>query len=40
MLCLTSQRESQDFLGTVTTILWPVRFIDLTPIENTWDYLG
>ncbi|GFX23429.1 transposable element Tcb2 transposase [Trichonephila clavipes] len=31
-------RVSQDFLCTVTTLLWPVRSPDLSPIEHIWDH--
>nr|XP_042898564.1 uncharacterized protein LOC122269446 [Parasteatoda tepidariorum] len=33
-------RVSQDFLRTVTTLPWPARSPDLSPIGNIWDYLG
>ncbi|GFV62054.1 transposable element Tcb2 transposase [Trichonephila clavipes] len=33
-------RVSQVCLGTVTTLLWPARPPDLSPIENIWDHLG
>ncbi|GFX86275.1 transposable element Tcb2 transposase [Trichonephila clavipes] len=31
---------SQDCLRTVTALLWPVRSLELSPIEHIWDYLG
>ncbi|GFX97043.1 transposable element Tcb1 transposase [Trichonephila clavipes] len=31
---------SQDCLRTVTTLPWPARFLDLSPIEHIWDHLG
>ncbi|GFW87317.1 transposable element Tcb2 transposase [Trichonephila clavipes] len=33
-------RVSQDYLHTATTLPWPVRSPDLSPIENIWDHLG
>ncbi|GFV06591.1 transposable element Tcb2 transposase [Trichonephila clavipes] len=33
-------RASQDCLSTVTTISWPARFPDFSPIEHIWDHLG
>ncbi|GFX90200.1 transposable element Tcb1 transposase [Trichonephila clavipes] len=33
-------RVSQDFLRTVTTLPWPARCPDLSPIEHIWDHLG
>ncbi|GFW88731.1 putative transposable element [Trichonephila clavipes] len=33
-------RVSQDCLLTVTTLPWPARSPDLSPIENIWDHLG
>ncbi|GFX10556.1 transposable element Tcb2 transposase [Trichonephila clavipes] len=30
----------QDCLRTVTTLPWPARFPDLSPIERFWDHLG
>ncbi|GFU72085.1 transposable element Tcb2 transposase [Trichonephila clavipes] len=33
-------RVSQDCLCTVTTLPWPARSPDLSPIENIWDHLG
>ncbi|GFW89308.1 transposable element Tcb1 transposase [Trichonephila clavipes] len=33
-------RVSEDCLRTVTTLLWPARSLDLSPIEHIWDYLG
>ncbi|GFY32169.1 transposable element Tcb2 transposase [Trichonephila clavipes] len=33
-------RLSQDYHRTVTTVLWPARSTDLSPIEHIWDYLG
>ncbi|GFV65471.1 transposable element Tcb1 transposase [Trichonephila clavipes] len=33
-------RVSQDDLRTVTTLPWPVRSPDLSPIEHSWDHLG
>ncbi|GFV35531.1 transposable element Tcb1 transposase [Trichonephila clavipes] len=33
-------RVSQDCLLTVTTLPWPARFSDLSPIEPIWDHLG
>ncbi|GFW84105.1 transposable element Tcb1 transposase [Trichonephila clavipes] len=33
-------RVSQDYLRTVTTLPWPARSSDLSPIEHTWDHLG
>ncbi|GFV07810.1 transposable element Tcb1 transposase [Trichonephila clavipes] len=33
-------RVSQNCLRTVTTLPWPVRSPDLSPIEHIWDNLG
>ncbi|GFW69730.1 transposable element Tcb2 transposase [Trichonephila clavipes] len=33
-------RVSQDCLHTVTTLLWPARSLDMSPIEHIWDHLG
>ncbi|GFW49391.1 transposable element Tcb1 transposase [Trichonephila clavipes] len=33
-------RVSQDCLRTVTTLPWPARSSDLSPIEHIWDHLG
>ncbi|GFX11868.1 transposable element Tcb2 transposase [Trichonephila clavipes] len=33
-------RVSQDRLRSVTTLPWPARFSDLSPIEHIWDHLG
>ncbi|GFU44501.1 transposable element Tcb1 transposase [Trichonephila clavipes] len=33
-------RVSQDCLRTVTTLTWPGRSPDLSPIEHIWDHLG
>ncbi|GFW06615.1 transposable element Tcb2 transposase [Trichonephila clavipes] len=33
-------RVSQDCLHTVTTLPWPARSPDLSPIEYIWDHLG
>ncbi|GFV84223.1 transposable element Tcb2 transposase [Trichonephila clavipes] len=33
-------RMSQDCLHTVTTLPWPARSPDLSPIEHIWDHLG
>ncbi|GFV52306.1 transposable element Tcb2 transposase [Trichonephila clavipes] len=33
-------RVSQDCLRTVTTLSWPARSPDLSPIEQIWDHLG
>ncbi|GFX20716.1 transposable element Tcb1 transposase [Trichonephila clavipes] len=33
-------RLSQDCLHTVTTLHWPARSPDLSPIEHIWDHLG
>ncbi|GFV01602.1 transposable element Tcb2 transposase [Trichonephila clavipes] len=33
-------RVSQDCLRTVTTLPWPGRSPDLSPIEHIWDHLG
>ncbi|GFV35506.1 transposable element Tcb1 transposase [Trichonephila clavipes] len=33
-------RVSQDCLLTATTLPWPARFPDLSPIEHIWDHLG
>ncbi|GFX14620.1 transposable element Tcb2 transposase [Trichonephila clavipes] len=30
----------QDCLRTVTTLPWPIRSPDLTPIKHIWDILG
>ncbi|GFX24890.1 transposable element Tcb2 transposase [Trichonephila clavipes] len=37
---MTAQRESQDCLRTVTTLLWPAQSADLSPFEHIWDNLG
>ncbi|GFU98996.1 transposable element Tcb2 transposase [Trichonephila clavipes] len=37
---LQTSRVSQDWLCTVTTLPWPARFPDLSPIEHIWDHLG
>ncbi|GFX49773.1 transposable element Tcb2 transposase [Trichonephila clavipes] len=33
-------RVSQDCLRTVTTVPWPARSPDLSPMEHIWDHLG
>ncbi|GFV54856.1 transposable element Tcb1 transposase [Trichonephila clavipes] len=33
-------RVSQDCLHTVTTLPWPARSPDLSPIEHIWNHLG
>ncbi|KFM60783.1 Transposable element Tcb1 transposase, partial [Stegodyphus mimosarum] len=33
-------RVSQDCLRTVTTLPWPSRSADLSPIKHIWDHLG
>ncbi|GFW17871.1 transposable element Tcb2 transposase [Trichonephila clavipes] len=33
-------RVSQDCLHTVSTLTWPARSPDLSPIEHIWDHLG
>ncbi|GFX01096.1 transposable element Tcb2 transposase [Trichonephila clavipes] len=33
-------RVSQDCLCTVSTLPWPARSPDLSPIEHIWDHLG
>ncbi|GFS73839.1 transposable element Tcb1 transposase [Trichonephila clavipes] len=33
-------RVSQDCLRTITTLPWPARSPDLSPIEKIWDHLG
>ncbi|GFT28461.1 transposable element Tcb2 transposase [Trichonephila clavipes] len=33
-------RVTQNCLHTVTTILWPARSPDLSPMEYIWDHLG
>ncbi|GFU32225.1 uncharacterized protein TNCV_3834411 [Trichonephila clavipes] len=33
-------RVSQDCLRTVSTLPWPARFPDLSPIEHIWYHLG
>ncbi|GFY23946.1 transposable element Tcb1 transposase [Trichonephila clavipes] len=33
-------RVSQDFLRTASSLPWPSRFPDLSPIEHIWDDLG
>ncbi|GFU16551.1 transposable element Tcb1 transposase [Trichonephila clavipes] len=37
---LLTARASQDCIRTVTTLPWPIRFPDLSPIELIWDHLG
>ncbi|GFT55418.1 transposable element Tcb2 transposase [Trichonephila clavipes] len=37
---MTTQWVSQDCLHTVTTLSWPTRSPDLSPIEHIWDLLG
>ncbi|GFW80794.1 transposable element Tcb2 transposase [Trichonephila clavipes] len=37
---LHTARVSQDCLRTVTTLPWPARFLDLSPIKHIWDHLG
>ncbi|GFX78715.1 transposable element Tcb1 transposase [Trichonephila clavipes] len=32
-------RVSQGYLCTVTTLPWPVRFADLSPIKHIWNHL-
>ncbi|GFX22654.1 transposable element Tcb2 transposase [Trichonephila clavipes] len=32
-------RVSQDYLHTVTTLSWPFRSADLSPLEDIWDHL-
>ncbi|GFU73465.1 transposable element Tcb2 transposase [Trichonephila clavipes] len=36
----STTRVSQICPRTVTTLPWPARFQDLSPIEPIWDYLG
>ncbi|GFV28661.1 transposable element Tcb2 transposase [Trichonephila clavipes] len=36
----TALRHSRDCLRTVTTLPWPGRSPDLSPIEHIWDHLG
>ncbi|GFU07480.1 transposable element Tcb1 transposase [Trichonephila clavipes] len=33
-------RVSQDCIRTVTTLTWPIRSPDLSPIEHIWDHYG
>ncbi|GFW77218.1 transposable element Tcb2 transposase [Trichonephila clavipes] len=33
-------RVLQSCIHTVTTLPWPARFSDLSPIEHIWDHLG
>ncbi|GFU54305.1 transposable element Tcb1 transposase [Trichonephila clavipes] len=33
-------RMSQDFLGPITTLSWPARSPDFSPIDYIWDHLG
>ncbi|GFX35060.1 transposable element Tcb1 transposase [Trichonephila clavipes] len=33
-------RVSQDYIHTVTTLPWPARSPDLSPIEHIWYHLG
>ncbi|GFX70842.1 transposable element Tcb2 transposase [Trichonephila clavipes] len=33
-------RVSQDCLRTVTTLPWPARFSDLSPMEHIWNQVG
>ncbi|GFS85792.1 transposable element Tcb2 transposase [Trichonephila clavipes] len=33
-------RLLQDCLHHITTLLWPARFPDLSPIKHIWDNLG
>ncbi|GFT95885.1 transposable element Tcb1 transposase [Trichonephila clavipes] len=33
-------RVSQDYIRTVTTLPWPSRSPDLSPIKHIWGYLG
>ncbi|GFS89190.1 transposable element Tcb2 transposase [Trichonephila clavipes] len=33
-------RVSQDSFRTVTTLPWPARLPDLSPVEHNWDRLG
>ncbi|GFW48916.1 transposable element Tcb2 transposase [Trichonephila clavipes] len=33
-------RVSQECLHTVTTLPWPARSLDFSPIEHIWDHLG
>ncbi|GFY01624.1 transposable element Tcb2 transposase [Trichonephila clavipes] len=35
-----TERVSQDCLRTVTTLPWPARSPDLSPVEHNWDHLG
>ncbi|GFW03761.1 transposable element Tcb1 transposase [Trichonephila clavipes] len=37
--CPHMARKSQDCLRFVTTLLWPARSADLSPIEYIWDHL-
>ncbi|GFT44027.1 transposable element Tcb1 transposase [Trichonephila clavipes] len=37
---LHTAKVSQDCFRTVTTLPWPTRSPDLTPIEHIWDLLG
>ncbi|GFW33973.1 transposable element Tcb1 transposase [Trichonephila clavipes] len=39
--CLASHdKGSQDCFCTVTTLPWPARSPDLSPIEHIWDHFG
>ncbi|GFV09516.1 transposable element Tcb1 transposase [Trichonephila clavipes] len=38
--CSTSHGKGQDYLRTVTTLLWPALSPDLSPIEHIWNHLG
>ncbi|GFU97316.1 transposable element Tcb2 transposase [Trichonephila clavipes] len=35
-----TERVSQDYISTVTTLLWPTRSSDLSPIKRIWDHFG
>ncbi|GFY12286.1 transposable element Tcb2 transposase [Trichonephila clavipes] len=35
-----TERVSLDCLGTVTTLPWPARYPEFSPIEHIWDHLG
>ncbi|GFV28965.1 transposable element Tcb2 transposase [Trichonephila clavipes] len=37
---LHTTRVSKDCLHTVTTLPWPARSSDVSPIEHIWDHLG